>query len=982
MTRQFDPAAFFFCTKVEVIMSQVKKFCRFAHSSLLSTILVMVCSLAAQQSSSPRPETLPTGMMITPTAAKGSIFQPLNPDLPELPQFIVDHPVSSAVSRDGSTLLILTSGFNQNNGADGKRIPALSNEYVFVYDIRQQPAVKKQVLKVPNTFVGLAWNPDGKHFYVSGGSNDSIHVFDWVDGRWSESAAPIALGHTAALGIKIAAEGEERDDLSGRPAVAGLAVNGSGNRLLAVNYENDSVSLVDLPNRKKITELDLRPGKGDPTKKGVAGGEYPFWAVFKGDDKAYVSSLRDREIVVLDLKGTIRVANRIKIHGQPNKLILNRAQNLLFAAVDNSDSVDIIRTSTDQVLATIKTMAPPSVFPNKGSYKGSNPNSLALSPDEHTLYVTNGGTNSVAVINLAEDLDDSLVVGLIPTGWYPNSISLSQDGSVLYVINGKSNAGPNPKGCRNEFVIRSKCPSANQYILQLVKGGLLTVPRPSPSELKELTEQVARNNHFPTTTPIAPTPPVFAFLHSKIKHVLYIVKENRTYDQVLGDLEKGNGDPSLTLFKEPITPNHHQLARQFVTLDNFFDSGEVSGNGWNWATAARAMDNVEKTITVNYGRRGFNYDYQGLNRNINTGGNTVAEKTALNPAMAKLTDPEDQLPGTADVAAPDGPEDESGAGYLWDSALRAGLSVRNYGFYCDENRYAAPKDSPAAVPLLHDPAASGTRVAFPTNSRLQNVTDPYFRTFDQRFPDYWRYKEWEREFDEFAKKDALPNLELLWINHDHFGTFGSAIDGVNTVETEMADNDYAIGLIAEKIAHSQYSRDTLIFVLEDDAQNGPDHVDAHRSLAFVIGPYVKQGAVISQRYNTVAMLRTIEEVLGIKPMGLNDAVQSPMTEVFSTQAVQWTYQARVPQILRSTQLPLPAQTAAMCSYQPGHNAAYWETQAAGLDFSAQDKVDSERFNLILWKGMVGDDRPYPTERNGLDLRRNRKEILKANPSSH
>lgn len=951
-------------------MSWLKNFCWLARLSLLGGLTVSLCSLAAQQ-----PEPLPTGMMITPTAARGSIFQPLNPDLPELPQFTVDHPVSSAVSPDGSTLLVVTSGFNQNNGADGKRIPALSNEYVFVYDIRQQPPVKKQVLRVSNTFVGLAWNPDGMHFYVSGGSNDNIHVFAWADGRWSESPEPIALGHTAALGIKLASEGEERDDLSGRPAVAGLAVNSSGNRLLAANYENDSVSLVDLGSGKKIAELDLRPGMVDPAKKGVAGGEYPFWAVFKGDDKAYVSSLRDREIVVLDLKGAPKVANRIKIHGQPNKLILNRAQSLLFAAVDNSDSVNIINTSSDQVVATIKTTAPPSIFPNKGSYKGSNPNSLALSPDEHRLYVTNGGTNSVAVINLAKDLDDSEVVGLIPTGWYPNSISLNHEGSVLYVINGKSNAGPNPKGCRNEFVIKSKCPSANQYILQLVKGGFLTIPRPDSAELKELTDQVARNNHFPATATIAPAPPVFAFLHSRIKHVLYIVKENRTYDQVLGDLEKGNGDPSLTLFKEPLTPNHHQLARQFVTLDNFFDSGEVSGNGWNWTTAARATDNVEKTIAVNYGRRGFSYDYQGLNRNINTGAISVEKKMALNPGMANLAGAEDQLPGTADVAAPDGPEDESGAGYLWDSALRVGLSVRNYGFYCDENRYAAPKDSPAAVPLLHDPAASGTRVAFPTNSRLQELTDPYFRTFDQRFPDYWRYKEWEREFDEFAKNNALPNLELLWINHDHFGTFGSAIDGVNTVETEIADNDYAIGLIAAKIAQSKYSQDTLIFVVEDDAQNGPDHVDAHRSLAFVIGPYVKQGAVVSQRYNTVSMLRTIEEVLGMKPLGLNDAVQPPMTEVFTTQATRWTYEARIPAVLRSTQLPLPAEAAGATLYQPKHNAEYWEQQTVGLDFSAQDKVDSELFNLILWRGIMGDDRPYPPERNGLDLRKNRKELL-------
>jgi hypothetical protein len=378
-------------------------------------------------------------------------------------------------------------------------------------------------------------------------------------------------------------------------------------------------------------------------------------------------------------------------------------------------------------------------------------------------------------------------------------------------------------------------------------------------------------------------------------------------------------------------------------------------------------------VVIHYAQRGFTYDFQNLNRNINIGAGDSAKRKAENPMLADIPDLDDQLPGTADVDAPDGPEDESGAGYLWDSALRSGLSVRNYGFFCDDLRYSEPQDSKSAVPLLHDPAAKGTRVAFPTNPRLQNLTDPYFRSFDQRFPDYWRFKEWEREFDEFVKNDNLPSLELMWLNHDHFGTFGSAIDGVNTVESEIADNDYAVGLVAQKVAHSKYSQDTLIFVVEDDAQNGPDHVDAHRSLALVIGPYVKQGAVVSQRYNTVALLRTIEEALGIKPMGLNDAVQPPMADVFSSESAKWSYEARIPAVLRSTQLPLPAQTASESAaiYASGHDAHYWEQQTRGLNFNSADRIDSARFNQILWKGMMGDDQPYPAERDGKDLRENR-----------
>lgn len=916
-------------------------------------------------SPSAAPEALPTGMSITPTAARGSIFEPLNPGLPDLPNFIADHPVSTAVSPDGSTLLVLTSGYNRNYDAKGTRVASQSNEYVFVYDIRQERPVQRQALQIPNAFVGLAWNPDGKQFYVSGGVDDNVHVFERDgSGQWKERPDPIALGHAAGLGVRI------------RPEVSGLAVNAGGTRLLAANYENDTVSLIDLKTRKKIGELELRPGKIDPKQHGVPGGEYPFWIAFKGEDKAYVSSVRDREIVVLDLHAAPMVARRIKTPGQPNRLLLNKSQSLLFAAADNSDSVVVIDTSTDRVAASIKTTAPEAVFPNREAFKGSSPNGLALSPDERTLYVTNGGTNCVAVIRLEKDVDEARVVGLIPTGWNPSSISLNREGSALYVTNSRSNAGANPKACRGSLIADRSCVSVNQYILQLVKGGLLSIPRPTESELQALTAQVAENNHFPGAHTVPPDP-IFAFLRSQIKHVIYVVKENRTYDQVLGDLEKGNGDPSLALFKEPITPNHHELARRFVTLDNFFDSGEVSGDGWNWSTAGRATDYTEKTIAVNYAGRGFSYDYEGSNRNINISVGTPAERAALDPRNASIPEVEDLLPGTGDVAAPDGPgNDDVGAGYLWNSALRAGLKVRNYGFFLDLARYSA-KDPSAAIPLEHDPAAVKLRVAFTSHPALHQITDHYFRGFDQRFPDYWRFKEWEREFDDFVRNGNLPELEFLRIAHDHFGDFNEAIDGVNTVEKEMADNDYALGMLAEKISHSPYAKDTLIFVIEDDAQNGPDHVDAHRSIAYVIGPYVKQRAVVSARYSTVSMLRTIEEVLGIKPMGLNDALQAPMTDVFSKDAATWSYSARVPAVLRSTQLPLPPTSEPKAaSSAPGHDAAYWAEKTAGFDFSSEDKLDSARFNLVLWKGMKGEDQPYPTERNGRDLRKNRQKLLK------
>jgi DNA-binding beta-propeller fold protein YncE len=949
-------------------------------------------SFAGQQKTSSSAEKLPTGMSITPTAARGSTFESLNPDLPDRPEFTVDHPITSAISPNGNTLLVLTSGYNRNLDEKGRGIPGQISEYVFVYDIRKRAPVKQQVLKVPNTYAGIVWAPDNNRFYVSGGSNDNVHVFEktggeqgQADAKWAESKEAIPLGHKAGLGVPEVHDGKSTPI---SPVAGGLAINGSGTRLLVANYQNDSVSLIDTTRKEKIAELDLRPGINDPAKKGVAGGEFPYWVAFKGDDKAYVSSLRDREIVVLDLHAApaIAITGRIKLRGQPGKMILNKAQTLLFAVADNTDSVVIVDVATDRILAEIKTTAPSSVFPNSRGFKGSGPTGLALSPDEKTLYVTNGGTNSVAVVRLDHDLDDSRVVGLIPTGWYPNSVSVSLDGELLYVVNGKSNTGPNPKGCRRTFSIVSgdrPCSASEQYVLQMEKGGFSVIPRPTPAELQTLTQQVAQNNHFSAPAAENKPGPVFALLRQRIKHVIYIVKENRTYDQVLGDLEKGNGDPKLNLFPEALAPNHHELARRFVTLDNFYDSGEVSGNGWNWSTAARATDVTERTIPLNYARRGMTYDVEGPNRGIN-----VAATTPEDRNTAKLDDPDNQLPGTADVAAPDGPEDETGAGYLWDSAKRAKLSVRNYGFFVDLEHYVTTAATPA-FPLLHDPAASGTRVSVAANVTLQEVTDPYFRSFDMRFADYWRFKEWEREFDDFVKHDNLPNLELIRLVHDHFGDFKDAADGVNTVETQMADNDYSVGLLVEKVAHSKYAKDTLIFIIEDDAQDGPDHVDAHRSIAYVIGPYVRQGAVVSARYNTVSMLRTIEEVLGLEAMGIFDAVQPPMTAVFSEKQAAWNYSARVPAILHSTQLPVPPPAPAGSSRQKAdaaspesapntshRDAAYWAGQTEGFDFSAEDRLDSARFNLVLWKGLKGEDQPYPSDRDGRNLSKDRKRLLR------
>ncbi len=937
---------------------------------------------------------LPTGMTITPMAAPGAFFVPLNPGLEDFPAYVAGQPVTSVISPDGKTLLVLTSGYNEMDDASGRRIKRDSNEYVFVFDISRDKPAQTQVIQVANTFDGIAWNPNGKEFYVAGGVDDDVHVFAQDNGQWAEAMPEIKLGHRHGLGIEV------------KPEAAGIGVTADGKKLVVANFENDSVSVVDVAAHEKTAELDLRPGASDAKERGVAGGEFPFWVVTKGNDTAYVSSPRDRQIVVLDISGEPKVKERIKVPGEPGKMILDREQKYLYAALATDDTVAVIDTSANRALATVATTAPRETFSNPAKLMGSNPNSLALSPDEKHLYVTNGGANSIAVIDNSPSAiangaavrvktlppyhyPAGMVSGLIPTGWYPSSVSVSPDGKMLYVLDTKSVPGPDPGACRNTTSIArgglDGCYAQNEYILQLNKGGFEAIPTPEGNELASLTKQVAQNDHYVSDSERAANEKTMTFLHEHIQHVIYIIKENRTYDQVLGDLPEGNGDPKLAVLGKAISPNHHAIAQQFVDLDNFYCSGDVSGEGWNWSTAARASDVVENTYPVNYADRGLTYDYEGENRNINVGIASPAARREDNP---ETPDDDNLLPGTNDVDAPDGPGGDAGTGYLWDAALRAHLTLRNYGFFLEGNRYGGEPGTKGIIPVIREPYKTKTRVAFPDKAALMNVTDPYFRGFDLKLPDYWRYQEWKREFDGYVESGKLPNLELVRLMRDHFGDFAEAIDGTGTVEAEMADNDYAIGKLIEDVAHSPFAKSTVIFIVEDDAQNGPDHVDAHRSPALIAGAYVKQGAVVSTHYDTVNVLRTIEDILGMKPMGINDAVAEPMADVFTTEEKPWTYTASVSEVLRSTQLPIgnasagaSSGTAAAQSGDPGyakpkHDAAYWAAKTKGMDFSVEDHVDPEKFNRIVWYGLAGDDVPYPTERDGRNLRGNRKELLK------
>ncbi len=947
---------------------------------------------------------LPTGQYITPTFATGSTFTTLNPDLPEYTPAIGNYPyfhpngaIASTLSPDGKTLAVMTSGYNVLDDANANLV-GTGAEFVILYDVSNARApVQTQTLRPANTFVGLAFSPDGSKLYVSGGNDDQVVIYAKSAGQFTQSGA-IDLGHGGANAKTAGGIGNGQ-----YPQAGGLALSKDGSLLAVANTLNDSVSLFRTADNSKLFEYDLRPFNTTPHSEGVAGGETIYNVAIKDNSTIYATSLRDREVVVVNFStGAPELVTRIPLPGSPNNLVLNKLQDRLYVSQDNSDTVAVIKTATDEVIEQIDAIAPPGVLADKSSrYTGAASNNLALSPDEKTLFVTNGGANAVAIVPLAGAAPHA-VAGLLPTGWYPTTVTLSADGGTMYVFNSKSDPGPNPDKVTSsvQSLTNTTYPGgntgplrykANQYVFQLEQSGLLMAPVPAAGDLANLTTQVAANNGWsiPSYPDDAAT---MDFLRQHIRHVIYIVKENRTFDQVLGDLTNGaNGDPAITIFGRQITPNFHRISENFVTLDNFFDSGEVSGNGWPWSTAARETDWNEKTIPMNYtfavNRGNAPYDAEGQNNNVSVGyvGSTPDATVTARQETAGGYDYTatgntlpggvlNLLPGANDVGAPDGKDGAKQAGYLWSAALRHNLTVRNYGFFSDNSHYGLTATDPGYSEPVEFPFAANARQMWVTNPELIPVTDNYFRGFDEAYPDNWRYEEFEREFNLFAAPgNDLPNLVLLRLMRDHMGAFKQSLAGTGTPETQQADNDLAVGRTLDLLAHSRFAQDTLVMVLEDDAQDGGDHMDAHRSTAYMVGPYVKRQAVVSTRYSTVNMVRTIEDVLGLEHLNLNTAYQRPMTDVFDiSKGRNWNYNALASTILKTTTLTQldggstrgKIQLAEGPDLKPTHTAAWWSEQTRGFDWSSEDRVPADLFNAIVWDGMKG-GRPYPARRTGV-----------------
>jgi YVTN family beta-propeller protein len=619
-----------------------------------------------------------------------------------------------------------------------------------------------------------------------------------------------------------------------------------------------------------------------------------------------VSSERDGVISVVDPVAMHHLRD-VRVGANPTSLLLDRDQRRLFVSNSSGDTISLIDTQTDKVVKTIL-LRPQEVR----GLSGATPLGMALSPTEDRLFVALADMNAVAVIDPVK----GEVAGYIPAGWYPTACAVSPDGKRLFIANAKglaarnSNAKPGPNG---------------QYIQDLLEGTVAMVRLPTDLEFKQMTEAVLKNNKVAEARRTD-------FRNPGIDHVIYIIKENRTYDQVLGDMKEGNGDPALTLFPREVTPNQHALAERFALLDNFYCCAEVSADGWNWSTSAMANEYVSRNAPYNYSGRGRVYDYEGQNNGV----------------------PVD-IVGLPDVARAPG-------GYIWESAVRRDVSLRNFGFFTSfKNPETRTKSGPATAAVENRP-----------NKRaLEGRTDTDYRLFDLNYADSdaWtlhnfnfpgrmkafgkfnstsRVQEWKREYDEFVGKRSMPKFMLVRLGNDH--TKGTTA-GQPSPRAYAADNDYAVGQLVEHVSKSPYWNKTAIFIVEDDAQNGYDHVDAHRSTAFVISPFVRRGTIDSQFHNTATTLRTMELILGLPPLCQYDAIARPYSFFAAEPANDAPYEAILP--ARSIVTQINAKTA------------YGAKESAKLAFDKADAVPDDLLTRILWRAIKGAGTPEPPRRSGI-----------------
>jgi YVTN family beta-propeller protein len=799
------------------------------HSLLrVITLFVLPLLLATDSVAQTIPGSSKSGKVLLPN---GWSLSPAGRSLP-----LGDLPLNIQISASQKLMAVT------NNGQ--------SKQSIQVIDPQSEKILHDQPIK--KAWYGLKFSADEKKLYASG-ANDNIILIYPIIKKMLGKADTIVLGKAWPI-EKIGPTGIEVDD--------------AGKRLYAVTKENNSLYIFDLRTNKLVNKVNL-------------GSEAYDCLLSPDKTKLYISLWGADKLAIYDIKAQ-KITSEILTENHPNEIIQNRTGKYLFVANASDNSVSVIDAKARKVIEVIST----ALYPTRLS--GSTTNGLALSEDEKTLYVANADNNCLAVFNVSNP-GKSSSKGFIPTGWYPTNVRVA--GKKIFVSNGKGFTsmanpdGPQPfkKTDDSGVHVGISAQKEVQYIGGLFKGTLSIIDQPTDQQLKMYSKQVYANTPYNKQTEVIskglannPVPNVQGG-KSPIKYVFYVIKENRTYDQVFGDIKEGNGDPNLCLFPEKVTPNHHALAKEFVLLDNFYVDSEVSADGHNWSMAAYATDYTEKTWPTSYGSRGGTYDYEG---------------------SRQIAYPRD--------------------GYIWDYAKRAGISYRSYGAF-------VTKDGP-------------------TTKSLVGHTATNYPSYNLDIKDIDRITAFKSDFDSLLAMNAVAQFNTIRLGNDH--TSGQRI-GKLTPTAQVADNDLALGLLVEHISNSSIWKESAIFVLEDDAQNGPDHVDAHRSPAFVISPYIKRNSVNSSMYSTSGMLRTIELILGLPPMSQYDAAAVPFSDCFTPIPDFKPYR------VRAANVDLEQRNVAW--NKSAQRSQEW-------NFAKEDAAPDLDLNEVVWKSVKGEDSIMPAPR--------------------
>lgn len=789
------------------------------------TVLIMMLagiaiSISAQISSdlSSHRVALPNGWYLSPV---GKVLQ------------LGDLPLNIAVSPNGKLAAVT------NNGQ--------STQMIHLVDVKKETVTDSVV--IGKSWLGLVFSDNGKELYASGGNDNWIIKYK-VRRKKLINADTIRIGKPWPEKISI----------------AGLALDGRKKVIYAVTKENNMLYCIDLVTKSILSQTPL-------------GGE-GYTCILSPDRKTlYASCWGCDKVVIFDTYSrTIR--GSIDVGDNPNDMCITRDGIWLFVANANDNNVSVIDTRAGRVIETLNA----ALYPDAPS--GSTTNGLALSSDQKTLYIANADNNCLAVFDVSVP-GRSKGKGFIPTGWYPTCVRVS--GEKILVANGKGMTSlPNPYGpnpTRSGDVVIHHEGGRDQVIkVQYIGGGLFRgtmsiINVPDEKTAGAYSKAVYENTPYSKENELIaegeegnPIPRKVGD-PSPIKYVFYVIKENRTYDQVFGDMLEGNGDPDLVLFGENVTPNHHAIAREFVLLDNFYVNGEVSADGHNWTMGAYATDYLEKNWPTSYGGRGGSYPGEG------------AREVANNKV------------------------------FFWDLCKQHGVSYRTYGEF-----------------------VSGGK---PTLEVLKDNYCPYFTEWDESVRDTVRFYQWKRDFDSLLAINAVPQFNTIRFINDH--TQGLSL-GKPTPFAHVADNDLALGLFVEYLSHSPIWNETLIISVEDDAQNGPDHVDAHRSIALLAGGFVKQGFVDHTPYTTTSLLRTMELVLGLPPMTQYDAAANSLWRCFNTTPGHPPYKCRPANIDLN---------------EKNTDKNKWQALSETFDFSVEDRVNDFDFNEVIWRAVKGLDSPCP-----------------------